>query len=102
MASATVLAMGPAMSMVVAMGMMPFPGSEPQPGLKPVTPCSVTQPTMEKQVSVPTADVGLAQLAMHSCYETAAVKDLAYLEKAMTAYYGMTLEAAGDGSWQMK
>ncbi len=49
------------------------------------------------QVSVPTADVGLAQLAMHSCYETAAVKDLAYLEKAMTAYYSMTLEAAGDG-----
>ena len=54
------------------------------------------------QVSVPTADVGLAQLAMHSCYETAAVKDLSYLEKAMTAYYSMTLEAAGDGNWQMK
>lgn len=26
-------------------------------------------------VSVPTADVGLAQLAMHSCYETAGTKD---------------------------
>ena len=48
-------------------------------------------------VSVPTADVGLPQLAMHSSYETAAVKDLAYLETAMTAYYSATLEATEDG-----
>lgn len=48
-------------------------------------------------VSVPTADVGLAQLAMHSCYETAAVKDLEYLRTAMTAYYGTVLEATNDG-----
>ena len=44
------------------------------------------------QVSIPSADIGLAQLAMHSCYETAGVKDAAYLEKAMTEYYSMTLE----------
>lgn len=48
-------------------------------------------------VSVPTVDVGLAQLAMHSCYETASVKDVEYLEKAMTAYYSTTLEATTDG-----
>ena len=48
-------------------------------------------------VSVPTADVGLPQLAMHSSYETAAVKDLEYFEKTMTAYYGTTLEATADG-----
>ena len=48
-------------------------------------------------VSVPTADVGLPQLAMHSSYETAAVKDLTYLETAMTAYYSATLEATEDG-----
>ena len=48
-------------------------------------------------VSVPTADVGLPQLAMHSSYETAAVKDLEYLEKAMATYYGTTLEATDDG-----
>ena len=48
-------------------------------------------------VSVPTADIGLAQLAMHSCYETAAVADAIYLEQAMTAYYGSTLEAAEGG-----
>ena len=49
------------------------------------------------QVSVPTVDVGLAQLAMHSCYETAAVADVEYLETAMTAYYSTTLETTPDG-----
>ena len=43
-------------------------------------------------VSIPTADIGLPQLAMHSSYETAAVADALALEKAMTAYYGSTLE----------
>ena len=47
-------------------------------------------------VSVPTVDIGLAQLAMHSCYETAAVRDGLYLQDAMTAFYGMSLEAAGE------
>ena len=48
-------------------------------------------------VSVPTVDIGLAQLAMHSCYETAAVSDAIDLETAMAAYYGSTLEATGSG-----
>ena len=48
-------------------------------------------------VSVPTVDIGLAQLAMHSCYETAAVSDAADLVTAMTAYYGTTLEASENG-----
>ena len=48
-------------------------------------------------VSVPTADIGLPQLAMHSSYETAAVKDLEYLEKAMTAYYSTSLTFTDDG-----
>ena len=39
-------------------------------------------------VSVPTADIGLAQLAMHSCYETAGVRDITHLVNAMTAFYG--------------
>ena len=47
-------------------------------------------------VSVPTADIGLPQLAMHSCYETAAVADAIYLETAMEAYYGATLEVTDD------
>ena len=48
-------------------------------------------------VSVPTADVGLPQLAMHSSYETIAVKDLGYLETVMAEYYSATLEATEDG-----
>ena len=48
-------------------------------------------------VSVPTADIGLPQLAMHSCYETAGVQDALYLEDAMAAYYGATLEVTGEG-----
>ncbi len=47
-------------------------------------------------VSVPTVDIGLAQLAMHSCYETAGVADSLYLETAMQAYYSATLERAGE------
>ena len=48
-------------------------------------------------VSVPTADIGLAQLAMHSCYETAAVADLENLENAMTEFFGSALKARRDG-----
>jgi aspartyl aminopeptidase len=48
-------------------------------------------------VSVPTADIGLAQLAMHSCYETAAVADAMALEDAMESFYGTFLEAAENG-----
>lgn len=49
------------------------------------------------QISIPTVDIGLAQLAMHSCYETAAVADVKHLENAMTACYGATLEASAEG-----
>ncbi len=52
-------------------------------------------------ISVPTADIGLAQLAMHSCYETAAVRDAIALEDAMAAYYGSTLIAT-DGGYILK
>ena len=47
-------------------------------------------------VSVPTADIGLPQLAMHSCYETAAVKDAGALVDAMAAFYGSCLEVSGN------
>ncbi len=48
-------------------------------------------------VSVPSADIGLAQLAMHSCYETAGVEDPIHLENAMAAYYATTLTATEVG-----
>ena len=38
-------------------------------------------------VSMNTVDIGLPQLAMHSCFETAGVKDTDYLIRAMAAYY---------------
>lgn len=48
-------------------------------------------------VSVPTADIGLAQLAMHSSCETAAVSDAIALEKAMAVYYSSALETTETG-----
>ena len=38
-------------------------------------------------ISLNTVDIGLAQLAMHSCFETGGVKDTDYLVQAMTAFY---------------
>ena len=48
-------------------------------------------------VSVPTADIGLAQLAMHSSCESAAVSDAIALEDAMTVFYGSALEVTQSG-----
>ena len=53
-------------------------------------------------VSVPTADIGLPQLAMHSSYETAGVKDGAWLEDAMAAFYGATLEVSANGGYALR
>lgn len=38
-------------------------------------------------VSVDTVDIGLAQLAMHSAYETAGAKDVDYLVKALEVFF---------------
>ena len=53
-------------------------------------------------VSVPSVDIGLPQLAMHSCYETAGVKDAIYLEEAMKAYYSAAIESTRDGTFTVK
>ena len=53
------------------------------------------------KISLPTVDIGLPQLAMHSGCETAATADVGYLEDAMTAYYSSTLTAAENG-WNLK
>ena len=52
-------------------------------------------------VSVLSADIGLPQLAMHSSYETAGVQDAIYLEEAMAAFYGSSLEICG-GNYTLK
>ena len=50
-------------------------------------------------VSVPSVDIGLPQLAMHSCYETAGIRDVKHLTDAMQAYYSTTLIPDGDGGF---
>lgn len=40
-----------------------------------------------RQVSLHSVDIGLAQLAMHSSYETAGVKDIAYMIAAVRAFF---------------
>ena len=49
------------------------------------------------QVAVPSVDIGLPQLAMHSCFETGGTKDALYLTDAMTAFYSASLQATETG-----
>ena len=50
------------------------------------------------QVSLPTVDIGAAQLAMHSAYETAGAADTAYLYRAIKQAFETTLTAVSDGA----
>ncbi len=49
------------------------------------------------QVSVPSVDIGLAQFAMHSCYETAGTRDSIHLENALAAFYSSSLRITPTG-----
>ena len=46
-------------------------------------------------------DIGMAQLAMHSAYETAGCEDIDYLIDAITAFYNADLTATGDGQYRL-
>ena len=52
-------------------------------------------------VSLNTVDIGLAQLAMHSCYETAGAKDTKHLIDAMTIFYSKTFRVGAGGSFEL-
>ena len=52
-------------------------------------------------VSVPTADIGLPQLAMHSAFESAGVKDAEYLMDAMASYYSQSITCPADGCYEL-
>ena len=52
-------------------------------------------------VSVLSADIGLAQLAMHSCYETADSRDAAAMCRVMEAFYGSALQQLEDGDYRL-
>ncbi len=49
-----------------------------------------------RQTSIPAADLGLAQLAMHSAVETVACSDLEELKRALAAFYACRIAYAGD------
>lgn len=49
-----------------------------------------------------TVDIGLAQLAMHSSYETAGTKDTGYMINAITQFYKSKLTTDGDGSYTIE
>lgn len=53
------------------------------------------------QVSLNTVDVGLAQLAMHSSFETAGALDTGYLADALCKFFGMKLCADGNGKYSI-
>lgn len=53
------------------------------------------------QVSMNTVDIGLPQLAMHSAYETAGVKDMEYMVKAVTKFYASNIRGDSDGNYRI-
>ncbi len=53
-----------------------------------------------EQVSINTADIGVAQLSMHSAYETVGAKDTLYLVRAMEAFYQLNMTKEADGTYR--
>ncbi len=49
-------------------------------------------------VSVNTVDIGLAQLAMHSCYETAGIMDTCYMIQVMEEFFNSHIEEIKTGA----
>ena len=52
-------------------------------------------------VSVPSADIGLPQFAMHSCFETAGTKDAVYMMQALETFYSTSITAE-NGNFILK
>lgn len=55
----------------------------------------------EMQVSLNSADIGLPQLAMHSPYETAGVKDLADMVEVMKTFFQSSVIETGYGEYEI-
>lgn len=55
-----------------------------------------------KHASMNTVDIGLAQLAMHSSYETAGCRDLPMMIAALTKLYETNLVMTADGDFDIK
>ena len=52
-------------------------------------------------VSIPSADIGLPQFAMHSCFETAGTKDAVYMMQALETFYSTSITAE-NGNFILK
>lgn len=53
------------------------------------------------QVSLNTVDIGLAQLAMHSAYETAGTADVYYMTRAIEEFFSSRIVCSGDGCYEI-
>ena len=55
----------------------------------------------QTHLSLNTVDVGLAQLAMHSAFETAGADDTEYMVRAMCAFFSHSLICEADGVYRI-
>jgi len=55
-----------------------------------------------KHVSIHAVDIGLAQLAMHSSYETAGTRDAEYMVRGLTEFYNTEIQMTADGMYVLK
>lgn len=54
------------------------------------------------QVAMNTVDIGVAQLAMHSPYETCGVKDTFYLMKIAEEFFDSYIVTDGSGNYRVE
>ena len=52
-------------------------------------------------VSIPSVDIGLAQLAMHSSWETAGTRDAQFMADGLKAFYEAEIKATADGMYAL-
>ncbi len=55
-----------------------------------------------RHFSLNTVDIGLAQLSMHSSYETAGTKDVSYMIQGMKAFFESSIMAVSDREYAVK
>lgn len=56
---------------------------------------------VNEKLSLNTVDIGAAQLAMHSIYETGGTADTLYLIEGMQAFYHSRIENEADGHYRI-
>ena len=54
------------------------------------------------KVTLNTVDIGLAQVAMHSSYETAGTKDALYMKDAVKAFCRTVIISQDDGKFEIR